>query len=193
MALANGTYFHHGPKGMLRELNLMTQAPRKFAPSLIALLTAAEPEKASAQSIRLLHATAAFLEVPAPLILQSPAVTMEQAPRRTGAVDPHALARLYEEVCSSLVKTREHCASGNSVQAALDALFLQRILDEEVPREVGLPRMVEAVGSADLDRLMARADTIDKALLHAITQAGGQVEQYPDLDTFLRANPGVTG
>ena len=47
------------------------------------------------------------------------------------------------------------------------------------------PRMVEAVVSADLDRLMARADTIDKALLHAITQAGGQVEQYPDLDSFL--------
>lgn len=189
VALANGTYFHHGPKGMLRDLNAMPQVPESFVPSLIALLTATDPDEATVQCVRLLHATAAFLEVTAPPIVRSDPASVGDGPPRTPEVDPQALACLYEEICSSFVKVREHCASGDSVQAAIDALLLQRTLDEDVPREVGLPRLVEAEGPTDVDRLMRRTDTIDTALLHAITQAGGQVEHYPDLDAFLRAHP----
>lgn len=189
VALANGTYFHHGPKGILNELQALPHLPDMFLPRLTAVLTTAEPAAAMAGGARLLQATAAFLDVPPPPIPAPRPGTTEPAPETPAAIDPQSLAHLYEEICSSFVKVKNRCASGNAVQAAIDALLLQRILDEDVPTGVALPNLMEALDPDSLGDLMARVDVIDAALLHAITDAGGQIERYRDLNTFLHANP----
>lgn len=188
VALVNGTYFHHGPKGMVGELEAM-RAPAEFASWFVAALTAIDPEEARRRTTRLLQATAAFLDVAAPPVPASPSLATKPTPYRSGAADAPALAHLYEEIVSSFVKVRNRCASGDAVHAAIDALLLQRILDEDVPPGVDLPSLVEAFDPADLGPLLGRADLIDRALRHTITEAGGQIERYPDPDTFLQANP----
>jgi hypothetical protein len=184
VAHANGTYFHRGPKGMVADLRGFARAPVGFLPRFLELTATTDAGAVRGRTEALLAATADFLEVddatPAP----------PRAPAGAPAVvDPGALAGLYEEITSSFTKVRVACEAGDSALAFLSAVNLQDCLDSEVPAAAALPGLLDAHDPADLSGLRARADAVETALVRFVEEAGARITRYPDLETFLAANP----
>lgn len=183
VALHHNTYYHFGLKRQYADLCTMPGVPEDICAGYRDVLLARTADAALVSCDALLNDVCAHMGEQKPV----PGVNAcSGADDASGShADYGALAKLYEEICSTFNKIYVSCDSGDAMLACISAVCLQYELDC-AHAEYGAHRygLFEAYAPDNLTAWSGAVQTIERDFERFITAGGGRIRQYRTFDEF---------
>ena len=174
----NGRYFKHGQTGQIAMLQEMDEVPAGFIDLYGRIVRAKDPDEQRRLCHEMIVSTKAFLK----------AHDNYSVPRLSEP-DFTELASWYQELSYTWLRVYHFCDANDPVNAYIWCCLLQNEVDE-LGAEFGITELdiLGAFDADDLPALRARAESVERAFVHAIESHGVTIDSYSSVEEFIEKN-----